>query len=200
MSKLLKLTFTSIALRLSAETTSRTRQPATFSWSLQRKKYDNRYSRNVKLVGFTILGHTLKSPSLNFTLTTLAKFLGRFGRASFSSVWSQVGPRRAVLRAANAASPHTTPHLVSLIPPGPPEQHIFVCQAVLRVTSLANHLLNANNEPRFIRFAQSTLRMFRILPGLLPVAAAAWCPRSPYKRVLLNVSRGSTLSFGRVLS
>jgi len=71
-----------------------------------------------------IVEQTLKRPSSNLTLT--AEFLGTSCTASFSSVCSQVGPERATPRAASAARPHTTPHPVSLIPPGPPEQHIFV--------------------------------------------------------------------------
>lgn len=79
----------------------------------------------VILDGLTIFGQTLNSPSLNLTVTALASWRGRCGSDSFSSVWSQAGPRRAVVRAANAARPQTTPHRVILEPLVPPEQHIL---------------------------------------------------------------------------
>lgn len=92
----------------------------------KRKKQGYNYSRNVRLAGFTILGQTLNRPNLKRTLTALARLWDRWGIFNFSSVWSQAGPKSAVLSAASAAIPHTTPHLVNLIPPGPAEQHIFV--------------------------------------------------------------------------
>lgn len=73
-----------------------------------------------------ILGQTLNRPKLKCTLTALAKLWDKWGIFNFSSVWSQAGPKSAVLSAASAAIPHMTPHLVNLIPPGPAEQHIFV--------------------------------------------------------------------------
>lgn len=102
------------------------------------------------MAGFTILGQTLNRPNLKRTLTALAKLWDNWGIFNFSSVWSQAGPKSAVLSAASAAIPHTTPHLVNLIPPGPAEQHIFVYKIPRSLQedillSPRNHLADLND-------------------------------------------------------
>lgn len=143
-------------------------------------KENNRYSRSVRLEGFTIVEQTLKSPSLNRTLT--AEFLGTSGTASLSSVCSQVGPERATPRAARAASPHTTPHLVSLIPPGPPEQHIFAFPK----WSSGRHRQRITSSTRGILFDSPHRPAWpsEATPESLSLDVAARCTRN-YTRPLL---------------
>lgn len=69
-----------------------------------------------------------------------------------------------MLSAASAAIPHTTPHLVNLIPPGPAEQHIFVYKIPRSLQedillSPRNHLADLNDP--LLSFRLETSRQLR---------------------------------------